>query len=88
MAKLGPPQPAVGAKRARRGSEDDSQLPGDATAAGDPQPAEAAAAKPAGNADAPGAKKRGESKAKIAQYTRVERLVRIRSLHRVHDAVA
>ena len=58
---------------ARRGPEDDSQLQGDATAAGDPQPAEAAAAKPAGNADAPGAKKRGESKAKIAQYTRVER---------------
>ena len=51
-----------------------SCLPGDATAAGDPQPAEAAAAKPAGNADAPGAKKkRGESNAKIAQYTRVER---------------
>ena len=78
MAKLGPPQPAVGAKRARRGL-DDSQLPGDATAAGDPQPAEAAAAKPAGNADAPGAKKRGESKAKIAQYTRVERLCALRA---------
>ena len=89
MAKLGPPQPAVGAKRARRGSEDDSQLPGDATAAGDPQPAKAAAAKPAGNAGAPGAKKqRGACKPIIAQYTRVERLVRIQSLHRLHGAVA
>ena len=80
MAKLGPPQPAVGAKRARRGSEDDSQLPGDATAAGDPQPAEAAAAKPAGNAGAPGAKKqRGACKPIIAQYTRVERLCAFRA---------
>ena len=89
MPKPGPPKAAAGAKRAQPGLEDPSQLTGDATDAGEPQPDEAAAAKPAGNAGAPGAKKqRGACKPIIAQYTRVERLVRIQSLHGVHDAVA
>ena len=89
MPKPGPPKAASGTKRAQRGPEDPSQLQGDATDAGEPQPDAAAAAKPAGNAGAPGAKKqRGACKPIIAQYTRVERLVRIQSLHRLHGAVA
>ena len=80
MPKPGPPKAAAGAKRAQPGLEDPSQLTGDATDAGEPQPDEAAAAKPAGNAGAPGAKKqRGACKPIIAQYTRVERLCALRA---------